>query len=169
VPPKTRWLSQSGTVTVTGPDRPCANGTVAATTANSFDTQGRLVRAVSGGIPFLMVTERVPIGTLVYTAWDVVGRPTVYSIPSPTFPVGPQPITYDESARTRSTTYNLSNISFTATVDTFDGDGNLIRSRRTTRYPAPPITAATSPTGLPDFIETADTVFTIHATSRACR
>ena len=167
VPPRTRWVSQSGTVTQTGPDRPCGSGTIAATTTNSFDAQGRLVRAVSGGIPFPMLTERILIGTSVYTAWDVVGRPTIYSPPSPPASSVPQSIAYDDSARTRSTILNIGGISFSTTVDTFDSDGNLIRNRRVTRYPAPPITAAT--TGLPDFVETADTTFVIHATSRACR
>jgi hypothetical protein len=164
VPPRTRWVSESGGVTENGPDRPCASGTITATTTNSFDAQGRLLRTVSGGIPFPLVTERTTFGTSVYTAWDAVGRPTAYSPPSP-LSSAPQPIAYDDAARTRSTTFNSS--TFSTTVDTFDSDGNLVRSHRVTRYPAPPITAAL--TGLPDFVQTTDTIFAIHATSRACR
>ena len=164
VPPLTRWVSESGTVTTNGPDRPCGSATITATTTNSFDTQGRLVRTVSGGIPFPLLTERTTFGTSVYTGWDVVGRPTAYSPPSP-FSSTPQPIAYDDAARTRSTTFNSS--SFSTTVDTFDSDGNLVRRHGVTRYPAPPITAAL--TGIPDFVQTIDTVFAIHATSRACR
>ena len=165
VPPRTRWVSQSGTVTQNGPDLPCGNGSVAATTSNSFDTQGRLVRAVSGGIPFPLVTERTTIGTISYTAWDVVGRPTAYFPPPP--PTTSVSIAYDDSARTRSTPLLSTGFSFTMTADTFDSDGNLVRSQRVTRYPAPPITSAT--TGATGAVETSDTTFVIHGTSRACR
>ena len=50
VPPKTRWATQSATVTANGPSGPCANGTFTRTTTNSYDSQGRLVSRVSTGL-----------------------------------------------------------------------------------------------------------------------
>jgi hypothetical protein len=160
IPPKTRWASQSGTVTDSGPGR-CGNSTFAATTTNSYDSQGRLVSGVStGGLSFPNMTA-IPGGTAVYTAWDVLGRPAAYRIAGP--PPVSGSISYDDSSRTRSTTVNLGGISTTTAVDAIDSDGNPVRSQRVVRIPPPPLRGGSG------VAETADTTFVIHATRRVCR
>lgn len=151
-PPKTRWATQSATVTRSGPSGPCGNGTFTGTTTNSYDSQGRLVESVVTGIGFTFpgVTNEAPG---VYTAWDVLGRPTARS---------PWVISYDDAARTRSTTLNSGGLN-TTTVDTFDANGNPVRSRTVTRVAPPPITGGT------ESVETKDTMFVIGATVRVCR
>jgi hypothetical protein len=157
-PPRTRWARQSGSVTDSGPDGPCGNGTLAATTTNSYDSQGRLVISVStGGLSFPGMAAN-STGTTLYTAWDAPGRPTAYS------PPGLSPasisITYDDSARTRSTAFSTGTI--TTTLDAFDSDGNLVRSQRVTRVPPRPLRGT-------EFVTTTDTAFVITATTRVCR
>ena len=120
IPPRTRWLSQSVTSTGSGPS-PCANGTSAATTTNSYDSQGRLARS-TGGVtsvvaPYLLGNNNV------YTAWDVFGRPTAY--PPLEYSAALVQISYDDSARIRATRYFITP---TTTTDTFDSDGNPVRS-----------------------------------------
>jgi hypothetical protein len=172
IPPKTRWISQSGTgVTDSGPTGPCGSRTSAATTTNSYDSQGRLVRSVSTGEVGLSISTgslgqtipniTTPRGTADYTAWDVRGRPTACRV------TGPPPVTgsisYDDSARTRSTIVSNSGISTTTAVDAFDPDGNPVRSQRVTRFPRRPLSLG------PDYVETADKAFVNHATRRVCR
>jgi len=161
IPPRTRWASQSGTATSSGPSGSCANGTFAATKTNSYDSQGRLVTSVStGGIGFPSMMATSPGTNNVYTAWDVLGRPTAYSPPSFT----PSVISYDDSARTRSTkTSSDGFITITTIVDAFDANGNLVRSQTVTRIPPPPITGGTA------LVDTSDTTFVIDATTRVCR
>ena len=159
IPPKTRWASQSGMGTYSGPSGPCANRTSAATTTNSYDSQERLVRSVStGGVgPRSLVATSLGNNN-VYTAWDVFGRQTAYGHPDSVGALNH--ISYDDSARTRSTAY------FTAptkTADTFDSNGNLVRSLTVTRIPPRPLSGGT------EFVTTTDTIFVIHATRRVCR
>jgi hypothetical protein len=158
IPPKTRWATLSASVTRSGPSGPCANGTFTRTTTNSYDSQGRLVSRVSTGLDALFpAIEGIGEGTTVYTDWDVLGRPTAYP-PSPPRWV----ISYDDAARTRSTTLNSGGLNI-ATVDTFDANGNPVRSQTVTRVAPPPISGGT------ESVETADTRFVIGATVRVCR
>lgn len=152
IPPKTRWATQSATVTRSGPGGPCGNGTFTGTTTNSYDSQGRLVGSVltGGGFSFPGVIFE---GTGVYTAWDVSGRPTARS---------PWVISYDDAARTRSTTLNSGGLNMT-TVDAFDVNGNPVRSETVTRVAPPPISGGT------ESVETKDTRFVTGATVRVCR
>jgi hypothetical protein len=156
IPPKTRWATQSATVTRSGPGGPCGNGTFTGTTTNSYDSQGRLVASVltGSGFNFPGVTYE---GTGVYTAWDVFGRPTAYPLSPPR-----SVISYDDAARTRSTTFNSGGLNRT-TVDTFDANGNPVRSQTVTRVAPPPISGGT------ESVETVDTRFATGATVRVCR
>ena len=169
IPPKTRWASQSGMVTFSGPS-PCGNTTSAPTTTNSYDGQGRIVSSVSAGELGLSSTGSIgqtnpnitiPRGTAVYTAWDVLGRPTAYRVAGPS-PVSGS-ISYDDSARTRSTNFYNGGFSTTTAVDAFDSDGNPVRSQRVTRFARRPLSPG------PELLETSDTTFVIHATTRVCR
>jgi hypothetical protein len=158
VPPKTRWVTQSAGVTRSGPSGPCANGTFTRTTTNSYDGQGRLVSRVSTGLDATFPgIEGISEGTTVYTAWDVLGRPTAYPLSPPR-----SVISYADAARTRSTTLNSGGLTI-ATVDTFDANGNPVRSQTVTRVAPPPISGGT------ESVETADTGFVIGATVRVCR
>jgi hypothetical protein len=158
IPPKTRWVSQSGTVTDTGPSGPifCSNRIVAPTTTNSYDSQGRLTTTLAtGGSGSLVATFRGNHN--IYTAWDVSGRPTAYRHPD----LGAfNRISYDDSARTRTTAYFASP---TTATETFDTNGNLVRSLTVTRVPPRPLSGGT------EFVTTIDTMFAIHATRRVCR
>jgi hypothetical protein len=158
IPPKTRWASQSGMATYSGPSGPCANRTSAAATTISYDSQGRLVVSVStGGVgPRSLVATSLGNNN-VYTAWDVFGRQTAYGRPDSFGALNH--ISYDDSARTRSTAYYTAP---TTTVDTFDSNGNLVRSLTVTRVPPRPITGGGG-------VQTADTTVVIHATRRVCR
>ena len=172
IPPRIRWVRQSGTVvTDSGPTGPCGNRTSAATTTNSYDSQGRIVTSVStgelgvsistGSLGLTIPNITTPRGTAVYTAWDVLGRPTAYRVAGP--PPVSGSISYDDSTRTRSTTVNIGGISTTTALDAFDSDGNPVRSQRVTRFPRPPLTVG------PEWLETADIAFVNHATRRVCR
>jgi hypothetical protein len=158
IPPKTRWASQSGMATYSGPS-PCANRTSAATTTNSYDSQGRLVRSDStGGVgPRSLVATSLGNNNI-YTAWDVFGRQTAYGHPNSFGALNH--ISYDDSARTRSTRYFTAP---TTTADTFDSNGNLVRSLTVTRVPPRPLSGGT------EFVTTTDTIFVIDATTRVCR
>jgi hypothetical protein len=170
IPPKMRWVHQSGTVVTGSAAGPCGNSTFAPTTTNSYDSQGRIVSSVSTGELGLSISTgslgltipniTTPGGTAVYTAWDVLGRPMAYRVAGP--PVSGS-ISYDDSARTRSTTVNNGGISTTTAVDAFDSDGNPVRSQRVTRYPRRPLSMG------PEYVETADIAFVNHATRRVCR
>ena len=124
IPPKTRWVGQSRTVTNSGPSGPvfCSNNTTVTTKTNSYDSQGRLATSVSTGPRSSVAT---PPNNDVYTAWDVLGRPTAYRPFE--YSAALVQISYDDSARTRSTRYFTSP---TTTTETFDSNGNLVRSRR---------------------------------------
>ncbi len=159
IPPKTRWASQSGTATYSGPSGPCENGTFSATTTNSYDSQGRLATSVStGGISVRSLVATSVGNNNVYTAWDVFGRQTAYAHPDSLGALNH--ISYDDSARTRSTTYFTAP---TTTTDTFDSNGNLVRSLTVTRIPPRPLSGGT------EFVTTMDTIFAIDASIRACR
>jgi hypothetical protein len=172
IPPRTRWVHQSGTL-VTGSVAagPCGDVTSAPTTTNAYDSQGRIVSSVSTGELGLSISTgslgqtipnvTTPRGTAVYTAWDALGRPTAYRVAGP--PPVSGSISYDDSARTRSTRIDMGGISTTTAVETFDSDGNPVRSQRVNRFPRRPLSTA------PEFVETADTAFVIHATRRVCR
>jgi len=167
-----RWLHQSGTVvTDSGPTGPCGNRTSTATTTNSYDSQGRIVTSVSTGELGLSISTgwlgqtipniTTPRGTAVYTAWDVLGRPTAYRVDGP--PPVSGSISYDDAGRIRSTTVSMGGISTTTAVDAFDSDGNPVRSQRVTRFARRPLSPG------PELLETSDTTFVIHATTRVCR
>ena len=158
IPPKTRWASQSGMATYSGPS-PCSNLTSAATTTNSYDSQGRLATSVStGGISARSLVATSLGNPNLYTAWDVFGRQTAYAHAGTAGALNY--ISYNDSARTRSTRYYTAP---TTTVDTFDSNGNFVRSLRVTRVPPPPHTGGT------EFVTTADTTFVTHATRSVCR
>ena len=158
IPPKTRWAIQSGTGTYSGPSGPCQNGTLSGTTTNSYDSQGRLATSVSTG-PISGSLAATSLGNSnIYTAWDVFGRQTAYAHAGTAGALNY--ISYNDSARTRSTRYYTAP---TTTVDTFDSNGNFVRSLRVTRVPPPPHTGGT------EFVTTADTTFVTHATRRVCR
>lgn len=158
IPPKTAWASQSGMATSSGPSGPCPNATYALTQTNSYDSQGRLVRSDATGreFSFRSMVATFP-GTRIYTAWDLSGRPTNYS---PQILGSPDVYRYDDSARTRS---SGATFGFSTTVDAFDSNGNLVRSR----------TVSVTPPGLlsgtPAFVETWERNFAIDATARVCR
>ena len=156
VPPKTRWATRSATVTDSGPSGPCANGTFTTTTTNSYDSQGRLVSRGSTGLGTTFPGIE-GFSDTVYTAWDVVGRPTAYPLSPPRWVVS-----YDDAARTRSTTLNSGQLRIT-TVDTFDANGNPVRTQTVTRVAPPPISGGT------ESVETTDTRFVIGATVRVCQ
>jgi hypothetical protein len=118
-------------------------------------------QASTGELGLTIPNITTPGGTAVYTAWDVLGRPTAYRVAGP--PPVSGSISYDDSARTRSTTANVGGISTTTAVDAFDSDGNPVRSQRVRRVPRPPLSAG------PEYVETADIAFVNHATRRACR
>lgn len=155
IPPRTRWTSQSGTAMLSGPAPPCLNRTVAPTTTNAFDSQGRLTNDVStGGIGFPLLTTAVE-ATVVYPSWDFLGRPTSFSLSG-----GVRAVFYDDAARTLSI-YNPG--AFTTSVDAFDSNGNLVLSESVVRYPpGNPV----NPRG--GIAETIETVFVIEATTRVC-
>jgi hypothetical protein len=157
IPPKRRWASQSGMATYSGPS-PCTNGTSAATTTNSYDSQERLATSVSTGPNSGSLVATSPGNNDVYTAWDVLGRPTAYRPFE--YSAALVQISYDDSARTRSTRYFTAP---TTTADTFDSNGNLVRSLTVTRIPARPLGRTT------ESVTTTDTIFVIHATRRVCR
>jgi hypothetical protein len=94
----------------------------------------------------------------VYTAWDVVGRQTAYT--HPTSFGASNHISYDDSARTRTTRYFVTPTTIT---DTFDSNGNLVRSLTVTRVPPRPLSGGT------EFVTTTDITHVIHATRRVCR
>ena len=158
IPPVPRWVSQSGMGTFSGPS-PCVNRTSAVTTTNSYDSQGRLATSVSTGptIGSRSLVATSPGNNDVYTAWDVLGRPTAYRPFD--YSEAMVRISYDDSARTRSTRY----FGETTTADTFDSNGNLVRSLTVTRIPARPLGTTT------EFVTTTDKIFVIHATRRVCR
>jgi hypothetical protein len=157
IPPKTRWASQSGTGMYSGPSGPCRNDTLSGTTTNSYDSQGRLATSVSTG-PIGGSLVATSLGNNnIYTAWDVFGRQAAYAHPG----LGAlNYVSYDDSARTRTTRYFAAP---TTTADTFDSNGNLVRSLTVTRVPPPPHT------GGREFVTTTDTIFVTHATRRVCR
>jgi hypothetical protein len=156
IPPKTGWASQSGLATSSGPSPRCPNETYALTQTNSYDSQGRLLRSESTGreFRFRSMVATFP-GTRVYTAWDLSGRPTNYS---PRLLGSPDVYRYDDSARTRSTVGGLS-----TAVDTFDSNGNLVRSRTVSVTPPPVLS------GSPALVQTWEAIFAIDATARVCR
>ena len=158
IPPITRWMSQSGVGTLSGPS-PCANRTSAVTTTNSYDGQGRLATSVSTAptISPRSLVATSPGNNDVYTAWDVLGRPTAYRPFE--YSAAMVQISYADSARTRSTRYFTAP---TTTSDTFDSNGNLVRSLTVTRIPARPLGTTT------ESVTTTDTIFVIHATGRVC-
>ena len=157
IPPKMRWASQSGMATYSGPS-PCTNRTSAATTTNSYDSQGKLATSMSTGPNSGSLVATSPGNNDVYTAWDVLGRPTAYRPFD--YSAATIRIAYDDSARTRSTQYFTSR---TTTVDTFDSNGNLVRSLSVTRVPPRPLGTTT------EFVTTTDRILVIHATRRVCR
>jgi hypothetical protein len=161
--PETRWVSQSGMATYSGPSGPCGPSTNTATFTNSYDSQGKLASSVStgGGVAFLSTVAFAP-GTHPYTDWDVFGRPTAYAplVETPSYRVR---ISYDDAARTRTTV--MPGNPLTTIVESFDPNGNLVRSQGVTHGAFPP--GIQTPGG--EYTDTSDTVFAIHATSRACR
>jgi len=81
---------------------------------NTYDGQGRLTRQENnGGMPSASVTT--------FAAWDTAGRPTVANDVGRGFN-NRRDITYDDTARTRTTRVNGGVL---ATVETFDANGNL--------------------------------------------
>lgn len=158
IPPVPRWVSQSGMGTFSGPS-PCVNRTSAVTTTNSYDSQGRLATSVSTAptISHRSLVATSPGNNDVYTAWDVLGRPTAYRPFD--YSAALVQISYDDSARTRSTRYFTAP---TTTADTFDSNGNLVRSLTVTRIPARPLGTTT------ESVTTTDTTLVIHATGRVC-
>jgi len=159
IPPTTRWTSQAGTVTLSGPGSPCVNRTTAVTTTNTFDSLGRLVEDISTGrlgFPLMMATSE---GTTVYTSWDLLRRPVSYYPPAVSITAS---ISYDDSARTRSIV-SSNGFSRIETMDAFDSNGNPVRSQVVTRAPPPLMTQR------PGSVETIEAVFVIEATTRVCR
>jgi hypothetical protein len=162
IPPKTRWASQSGMATSSGPSRPCANGTFSATTTISQDGQGRLLRSTTtGGVSFRSMVATSAGTDNIYTAWDGVGRPTAYQFPESFGAL--VHLSYDDAARSRTTVMGGGSSGSITTVDTFDANGNLVRSLTTSRVPPPPISGGN------EFVETRDTTFVIGATLPVCR
>jgi hypothetical protein len=159
IPPRTRWASQSGTATYIGPTGPCANRTSEGTVTNSYDREGRLVREDStGNVSFPSMTWASET-TTVYAAWDALGRPTAYTTSSPAWEPGSVSgsISYDDAARTRTIQSDIGR----TIVDTFDSDGNPVRSLNVLRTRLGRTT--------PEFVTTIDTTFVIGATTRICR
>jgi hypothetical protein len=163
IPPKTRWASQSGMATYRGPSPPCANGTFSATTTSSYDGQGRLTRSTTtgAGIRFRSMVAASAGADNIYTTWDVAGRPTAYQFPDGFGAM--VHLSYDDSARTRTTVNGGGSSGSITTVAAFDANGNLVRSVTTSRIPPPPISGGN------EFVETEDTRFVIGATMRVCR
>ena len=162
--PQTRWTTQSGMATYSGPANPfVCEATYAMAVTNSYDGQGKLASSISTGTGvFFSVVAFIP-GTHPYTDWDGLGRPTAYA-PFDFSPLARDHISYDDSARTRTTVSGGGGLTVT-TVDSFDANGNLVRNRRVAHTSVPPSLAGPGYS----FDDTLDTTFAIHATNRACR
>src|ERR1051325_8876294 len=130
---------------------------VTATTTTSFTGMS----STAAGIRFRSMVAASAGADNIYTTWDVAGRPTAYQFPDGFGAM--VHLSYDDSARTRTTVNGGGSSGSITTVAAFDANGNLVRSVTTSRIPPPPISGGN------EFVETEDTRFVIGATMRVCR
>lgn len=106
IPPRTYVVSASAVQTGS------ASGTSSA--AHTFDGSRRLVSASN--------VSAAGTGTTTYTAWDASGRPTAGNDVGTGYS-NALTITYDNTARTRTTSYNGGLVT---TIEAFDANGNPV-------------------------------------------
>jgi hypothetical protein len=112
VPPLTRSLG--GTTRITGSPGGLIDGSV----TNHYDGQGRLIRQVA------IYSLASASGTIDYTAWDAVGRPTAANLVGPSNDT--MDISYNDAARTMTTSRTTPQGQRTLCTMTYDANGNHV-------------------------------------------
>ena len=145
---RTRWTRRVSTTSASmlPPNCGVERRTLQNDTINQFDSQGRLVGATFTASELSPSPKILQITDVSYGSWDSQGRPTVDSGTVAGGPISMATTTYDDVARTETTTAPGLTI-----VVRFDPDGNIVEGRNIT----PAVTQ--------------NTVITIGATQLVCR